>query len=160
MPQNHTAATAMKTIPPVFALLLFSTAFAQPPTTKQLKRKNYLEIFPAPHRNAFNFSPGVRVEFIEQMPMYPNGIQGLVNFVAQKTRYVLNGRTVLKFLIDVDGKVKNVEVLETSHEPTAKEIARILEKTDNWQPALVNGAPKAFSVQMPFHWKTKQEFAW
>lgn len=160
MPQNHTAATAMKIIALVFAFLLFSTAFAQPPTAKQLKRKNYQEIFPAPHQNAFDFPLGAPVEFAERMPMYPDGLQGLVNFVAQKTRSVLNGRTVLKFLIDVDGRVKNVEVLETSHEPTAKEIARILEKTDNWQPALVNSAPKAFSVQMPFQWKTKQEFAW
>lgn len=99
-------------------LLLFSiglSAFAQP-TEKQLQSDNYQDLKVPLQETSEEFS------ILEEEPMYPGGLQGLMQDLVGNIKYPKSARkqgvagvVVLHFVIERDGSVGDVEVVKSVH---------------------------------------------
>lgn len=79
-------------------------------------------------------------------PLYPNGQQGILTLVRNETRYPNtrerpknNGKVLLSYIIEKDGYVKEIKVLESAGKPFDNEAIRVLKKMERWIPGTVNG---------------------
>lgn len=61
----------------------------------------------------------------------------------------LQGRVLMQFTIDKNGKVKNLSIVKGAHEPLDREAFRILFAMPDWKPAKLNGEPIEVYIQYP-----------
>ena len=82
----------------------------------------------------------------EKMPQFPGGEQEMRRFITKNLRYPRNieniqGRVVVKFVIEKDGSITNIEVMRSPHESLSKEVIRLIESMPNWISGEQNGKP-------------------
>ncbi|MCD6066117.1 MAG: energy transducer TonB [Bacteroidetes bacterium] len=64
------------------------------------------------------------------------------------------GKAFIKFVIDVDGKVKDIRVLKSSgDELLDKEAMRVIEIMPPWTPGKQNGKPVPVYFNLPINFK-------
>jgi len=80
------------------------------------------------------------------------GLDTFHRFVKDSLDYsqIKSGKNVVKFTIDVDGKLKNIKVVEFKDVNTATEIIRVLMLSPRWQCARRGGKPFSVEIKMPF----------
>ena len=91
------------------------------------------------------------------LPSYPGGVAALQQFLASTVIYPviaqengIEGTVIVQFIIDEEGSVTNVEVLESSGEVSLdKEAVRVIKAMPKWNPGTVNGEPAKFQYQIP-----------
>jgi hypothetical protein len=83
---------------------------------------------------------------IEVKPSYIGGINKFHTFI--KKNYTiprkakkLNGEIQASFIIERDGNLDNIKLLKDIGEETGKELIRVLETSEKWNPGLQNGKP-------------------
>ena len=80
---------------------------------------------------------------IDVKPDYPGGIKLL--FVIFKTNYKapdkegLKGKVVVNYIIEKDGSMSNMKVIEDVGYGSGEEAIRVLKKCLNWKPGIHNG---------------------
>ena len=81
---------------------------------------------------------------------------GFSKWVSSKLRYPeyasaygLQGRVVMRFTIDVDGLLKNIEVISSSDQSLEDEALRVVSMSPKWKPAIYNGKPVAVIYTFP-----------
>lgn len=97
---------------------------------------------------------------IEQKPSFMGGdYNTFTRWVAKHLIYPeeaarngIQGRVYLRFVIDIDGQVKNVEVLSGNDRLLAEEAKRVVSSSPAWTPGKQRGnpAPVAFSFPVTF----------
>lgn len=65
------------------------------------------------------------------------------------------GKMVAAFTIDVDGKVKNIKLVEMIDTESAMEMIRVLNLSPIWQPAKRGGKPISIEIKYPMVFKAK-----
>ena len=78
----------------------------------------------------------------ETMPAFMNGsIETFRAWVMQNVKFPqialennIQGRVVLSFVIDKDGRLTNIEVLQAPDRSLAEEAVRVLNKSPKWSP--------------------------
>ena len=97
---------------------------------------------------------------VEEMPEFPNGIEGLMDYVAQNVKYPesakennLQGRVIVKFVIEKDGSVSNVEVGRGWGNELDDEAVRVVKAMPNWKPGKQDGKPVRVSFMLPINFK-------
>ncbi len=73
-----------------------------------------------------------------------------IEYPAVVREYGISGRVNASILIDAQGRVANVHIVNGLCEPLAQECRRILEQMPAWRPGLVNGQPAEVKVLVPF----------
>lgn len=75
-------------------------------------------------------------------PAFPGGKTKMLKFIKQNQRYPqkaktdnIQGRVILTFDIEKNGKLSNIEVTDSVHPMLDKEAVRIIESMPNWKPA-------------------------
>jgi protein TonB len=91
------------------------------------------------------------VEFtvVEQMPEFPGGQNALIQYLSQNIRYPLiakenkiQGRTLVSFVVEKDGKISNVQVLRSSGDMMLdREAMRVIRSMPRWRPGYMKGQP-------------------
>lgn len=71
--------------------------------------------------------------------------------VCKKNR--IEGKVILKFSVEEDGSVSNVEVLQGVHWALDQEAVRVVKLSPKWEPAIINGRPAKVNYTFPviFH---------
>ena len=99
-------------------------------------------------------------QIFEEMPEFPNGIEGLMDYVAQNVRYPesakennLQGRVIVKFVIEKDGSVSNVEVGRGWGNELDEEAVRVVKAMPKWKPGKQDGKPVRVSFMLPINFK-------
>ena len=83
---------------------------------------------------------------VEQMPQFPGGDRELLNFLHSNIRYPqialengIQGRVVLKFVINADGSVGDISILQGIDRTLNEEAIRVVKTMPKWSPGRQNG---------------------
>lgn len=83
---------------------------------------------------------------------YPGGVQALLDFIAQNTKYPVSalennieGSVKLSFVVDTNGQVINVKVVEGVSPDLDSEAVRVISSLQTFQPATINGKKFPFN---------------
>ncbi|BAU54621.1 energy transducer TonB [Mucilaginibacter gotjawali] len=88
----------------------------------------------------------------EVHPEFPGGIDGFLKFIEKHIRYPADarkikkqGKVVLQFIIERDGRVTHVTVMRSVFASLDQEAVRVVSNSPKWKPDIRNG--KAVSVR-------------
>jgi len=106
------------------------------------------------------------VDARKEPPRFPGGHDALMMYIADHVRYPKSlrkkkynvGPMTVKFLIQTDGRVRDVQVTSRPTSPDVAEemsdyvtsIVKKLTKMPRWEPARVNGTPINYQYALPF----------
>lgn len=85
-------------------------------------------------------------EHVEQMPSYAGGQNELMAFLSKNIKYPviaqeqgIEGTVVLRFVVEKDGAVSDVQVVRSLDPSCDKEAKRVINSMPNWIPGKQNG---------------------
>lgn len=89
-------------------------------------------------------------------PDYPGGIHVLRNFIGQNYKYpkegILNrvkGTVRISFVIDRDGKMTEIKVVEDLGFGTGEAAIQVLKRAKKWSPGIMRGVPVRVAYALP-----------
>ncbi len=102
----------------------------------------------------------VEIEIEEFMPSFQGGQEELVNYMGNNTNYPksckeknIEGKVIVSFIVDTEGKVGNVKVVKSVQEDMDAEAVRVISSMPNWNPGTVNGQATKMELKMPVLFK-------
>ena len=132
---------------PVLACTLFITLACSQSAT-MAKQSESKEIIP------------ITTVIPDVMPVFPGGDEGLMNYISQRLMYPksaqelgIEGRVTLRYVIDKDGTVKNVEVVKSVDPACDREAMRVIKGMPKWTPAQKDGVSVATYYTIPILFK-------
>lgn len=89
-------------------------------------------------------------------PQFPRGVEAMRQYMVDNLKYPpkakeagLQGRVFVRFTIDTDGSIYNVEVIRGIGGGCDEEAVRVVKAMPKWNPAIDNGKPVAVSYYLP-----------
>ena len=87
---------------------------------------------------------------------FPGGTEQLIKFLSENVKYPVEcekqgvqGRVILRIVIDKDGSVTDVEVAKSVHPLLDAEAVRVASSMPRWQPATKDGQPVRIRYTLP-----------
>ena len=103
-----------------------------------------------------NYCEGEVLDFAEVEPMFPDGYQALSDFIKSSTVYpeeaIQNreqGTVYVRFVVNVDGSICNIEVMKGVSPNLDKEAVRVVSIMPKWIPAEQGGKLVRCAYQVP-----------
>ncbi len=96
---------------------------------------------------------------VEQVPVFPDGLQAFSNFLGKNIRYPIisrekgnQGKVIISFIVERDGSLSHIDVVRGIDNDINKEAIRVLKLSPNWVPGNQNGhsVRVAYSVPIAF----------
>ncbi len=115
----------------------------------------------APLEAPSSTDPKARFTAVEQMPEFPGGSASMLAYLESSLMYPpaakqngIEGKVYLKFVVEADGTITDVEVLRKLDPECDKEAIRVVKNMPKWKPgkqsgnavAVYNTIPVAFSL--------------
>lgn len=102
-------------------------------------------------------------DYVEVMPQFPGGNSELMRYLAANIKYPtiavengIEGRVVLKFVVDKNGSISNIQVISTLDPSCDKEAMRVIKGMPKWIPGMQNGYPVAVYFTVPVLFKLQK----
>lgn len=83
---------------------------------------------------------------VDSWAMYPNGKEGIYQHISENLMYPkkamkngIEGKVIVSFLVQTDGSVEDVKVIQGVHPLLDKEAVRIIRSMEKWMPAIQRG---------------------
>ena len=99
---------------------------------------------------------------VEQMPSFPGGSQKLKEFIEENLRYpkeleetCIQGRVIVRFVVERNGKLSNVKVVKSVDPVLDKEALRIVKLMPRWIPGRQNGITVRVKCYIPIIFRLK-----
>jgi len=99
-------------------------------------------------------------DVVEQMPTFPGGESELMNFINDNIRYPavslengIQGRVVVRFVVNKNGEVDRAEILRSLDSSCDKEALRIVKIMPKWIPGRQNGENVAVWFVLPVNFR-------
>ena len=96
----------------------------------------------------------------EVMPEFPGGEKKLMEFLRKNTDYPameqdlgIQGRAIVRFVVNEDGTVTNANVLREDSPGFGKEAMRVVKKLPKFKPGMQQGRAVKVYFTLPFQWK-------
>ena len=93
---------------------------------------------------------------VEVMPEFPGGMTAMMEFIMKTMKYPkeaekqqLQGRTLVCFIVEADGSVSNLDVMQSSHPILDKEALRVVGLMPKWKPGRQKGKAVRVSYVLP-----------
>lgn len=91
---------------------------------------------------------------VDTMPHFPGGEKALTEFIQKNLRYPetdtdVQGRVVIRFVVEKDGEISNIEILRSLASEFDKEAVRIIQLMPKWVPGKQNGKPARVYYTLP-----------
>lgn len=100
---------------------------------------------------------------VEQMPQFPGGEGELLKYIANHIKYPtmaaennIQGRVVVKFVVQKDGNVGEVVVLRGKDPDLDKEAVRVVKTLPKFIPGKMNGQSVSVWYTLPINFKLQQ----
>lgn len=97
---------------------------------------------------------------VEEMPEFPGGTSGMMEYLSGAIRYPeeavrdgIQGRVMVSFVIDKDGKVTNAEVIRGIDDLLDKEALRVVNLMPKWRPGRHEGENVPVKYTFPVNFK-------
>lgn len=82
----------------------------------------------------------------QTLATFPGGDRGMIQFISTQLHYPpicqeagIQGRVMVRFVVDKDGSISDVVALQSPHEELTKEAVRVVKMMPRWQPAVHDG---------------------
>ncbi len=93
---------------------------------------------------------------VEKMPKFPGGDKALLEYLSKHINYPqvaadngVQGKVYLKFVVEKDGKVGEVQVLRSPDKLLEKEAVRVVKTLPTFEPGMQRGKPVRVWYQVP-----------
>lgn len=100
------------------------------------------------------------LDFVEQMPQFPGGQAAMLKWIADNLQYPViaaengkQGRVTVKFVVDKEGSISNVQVVKGVFPALDQEAIRVINKMPKWNPGRQNGKAVAVNFTIPVTFK-------
>ena len=97
---------------------------------------------------------------VEDLPQFPGGAVEFMKWLTKNLEYPsgaqqrkLQGRVVAQFIVNQDGSVSDIQVVEHLSFECDREALRVLRMMPNWKPGLMNAKPCRTKVCIPIVFK-------
>jgi TonB family protein len=94
---------------------------------------------------------------VDQQPSFPGGTNALNTFIVSNLKYSvvaqengIQGRVVVKFIVEKDGSISNVEVDRSVDPDLDNEAMRVVKAMPKWIPGQINGKAVKVECSLPF----------
>ena len=127
----------------------------------QLKRHDNYENGKLIEGEVWN-SDGEEAEYynFKIMPEFPGGINDLVQYLGKNVKYPkksqrkgIEGRVLVSFVVEKDGSVSNVRVIESVNDQLDTEAVRVVKKMPKWEPGMEDGKTVRVSFNLPIKFR-------
>ncbi|GAB5556423.1 MAG: hypothetical protein SchgKO_06360 [Schleiferiaceae bacterium] len=139
--------------------LLSSCGAAKWPNERFIKKYKYEQLV-IPQSGTMDDGTEFSYSQVDQHPMYPEGMNGLIKHIQKTLKYpdearrnYIQGKVFVSFVIEKDGYVSNVEVVRKVHPTIDAEAKRVIKTLDRFIPGYVDGDPVRFSYTVPLNFK-------
>ena len=100
----------------------------------------------------------------EEMPTFQGGdLSKFHNWVQSNVKYPqialengIQGNVVIKFVVEKDGKLSNIQVLQTPDKTLADAAVQVLQKSPKWKPGKQRNKPVRVTYTLPVSFKIQQ----
>jgi periplasmic protein TonB len=142
----------------IFSMLLFANFFSQTnnriitDATPPMKERKIADSILVVEKDTIVYGT------VDQPAEFPGGLSALSSFINKNISYPaeemergIQGKCIIKFVINTDGRVIEAEVLKgiPGGANCDKEALRIVRKLPNWRPAVLNGKHVRMYYQLP-----------
>lgn len=104
----------------------------------------------------------------DSIDVYPKfaggGLEEFRRWVVQKVVYPwralekgIQGRVAVSFIVEKDGSVSSMEILQSPDPILSREVERVLKKAPAWTPGMKDGKPVRVRYTLPVDFKTQQQ---
>jgi len=137
------------------ALILSTNAAAQKPVENQKNDTTHYsvaDVYKIADNDTIYTYTDTRAQFV-------GGDRALMKWLNEKinppTSYIemcyvgIQGKVFIKFVVEKDGSITNIEVIRGMHSAFDNEVVRLIEKMPKWQPAQYNGKPVRSYFTLP-----------
>lgn len=127
----------------------------------QLKRNDLFEDGTFIDGKVWNYD-GVPTRHYDFMilPQFPGGVNKLMQYLVQNVRYPkqsqqnpAEGRVLVQFVVEKDGKISNVKVVKHMDTELDAEAKRVVKKMPKWTPGLEDGEKTRVMYVLPINFK-------
>ncbi|HHT23432.1 MAG TPA: energy transducer TonB [Bacteroidales bacterium] len=101
-------------------------------------------------------------EIVEQQPGFPGGNAEMYKWLSQNIVYPviaqenqISGRVTLRFVVEKDGSIAEIEVIRGVHESLNKEAIRVVKTMPKWIPGKQGGIPVKVRLTLPITFELK-----
>ena len=116
-----------------------------------------------PYRPGFGpVDEGKVYDVVEQMPSFPGGPAAMMEFISRSIVYPvsalkqeLQGRVIVSFIVERDGRLSNAKVVKSVAPDLDKEALRIVKKMPRWIPGKLNGVCVRTKYTIPITFRLK-----
>lgn len=95
---------------------------------------------------------------VEVMPEFPGGPQALFNYLNANVKFPriaeengIQGKVVVSYVIDIDGSVTDVQVVQSVHPALDKEAMRVIKNMPKWIPGKHDGKAVQVKYSVPIN---------
>ena len=100
------------------------------------------------------------IRVVEDLPQFPGGAVELMKWLTKNLKYPataqqrkVQGRVVAQFVINTDGSISDLELVEKLSSDCDREALRVLRMMPKWQPGVMNAKPCRTKVCIPIVFK-------
>jgi TonB family protein len=94
-----------------------------------------------------------QMEEVDVKPEYPGGIMEFNKFISKNIKAPekegLNGKVVVAFIIEIDGNISNITVVQDIGYGSGEEAVRVVKESKKWIPAQKEGKPVRVVFRFP-----------
>lgn len=101
---------------------------------------------------------------VEQQAVFPGGQAALMRWISENLIYPVaaqengvQGRVIVRFVIEKDGTVTNPVVVRSVDSDLDKEALRLVKKMPKWQPGKLNGVVVRSNFYLPVTFKLQDK---
>ena len=99
-------------------------------------------------------------DIVEQMPSFPGGLEELYKWIDNNVQYPavarengIEGRVILKFIVEKDGSLSDSIVIHSVHPMVDREALRLVGQMPKWNPGKRAGIPVRVRYCLPIKFK-------
>lgn len=93
---------------------------------------------------------------LENLPSFPGGDYGFSEYLSSEIEYPyqarvnhISGQVIVRFVIEKDGSINEVKIMEGIGYGCDREAVRVLKASPKWNPGLLDGKPVRVYYTMP-----------
>lgn len=99
---------------------------------------------------------------VDIKPEYPGGVEAFYKFIAKNFKAPeeegLNGKIITTFVIETDGSISDIKVLQDIGYGSGAEVFKVLEMSKKWIPAKLNDVPVRVLYQFPITIRSAEKY--
>ena len=99
-------------------------------------------------------------DLVDEMPSFPGGLEELYKWIGSNVQYPavawengIEGRVILKFIVEKDGSLRDSTVIHSVHPMLDREALRLVGQMPKWNPGKRAGVPVRVRYCLPIKFK-------